>query len=114
MRFRDRAVAAGIDVPIIPGILPIENFEKMGRFARACGTEVPVWMESAFGNAETEEDRSLLATVIATELGDQLKSEGCGHLHFYTLNKPDLSYNVARALGVEPARFSMAASNGAA
>jgi len=114
LRFRDQAAAAGITAPIIPGILPIENFEKMRSFALACQTSVPAWMDNAFANAQTDEEKMLLATVVATELGDQLKTEGCAHLHFYTLNKPHLTYNVARALGVEPARFAMATSTGAA
>ncbi len=114
LRYRDRVAAAGIDVEIIPGILPIENFARMSRFARACGTDVPRWMESAFGNAQTEEEHSLLATAIATEMCDQLIQAGCDHLHFYTLNKPDLTYNVARALGCAPAPFAMAAQGGVA
>ena len=114
LRYRDRVAAAGIDVDIVPGILPIENFERMARFAKACGTSVPDWMASAFGNAQTEEERGLLATAIATEMCDQLIAAGCAHLHFYTLNKPDLTYNIARALGCAPAPFAMAAQGGVA
>ncbi|MEO1314387.1 MAG: methylenetetrahydrofolate reductase [NAD(P)H], partial [Pseudomonadota bacterium] len=86
LRYRDRVAAAGITAPIIPGILPIENFARMARFAKACGTSVPAWMETAFANTQTEEETTLLATAIATELCDQLIEAGCEHLHFYTLN----------------------------
>ena len=81
----------------------------MSRFARACGTYIPDWMEAAFGNAQDEEQHNLLATAIATELCDKLIEEGGGHLHFYTLNKPDLTYNVSRAIGCEAAPLEMAA-----
>lgn len=113
-RFRDRVAAAGIDAPIVPGILPIENFTRMARFARACGTNVPEWMETAFGNAATEEDAMLLAASIATEQCDLLIGEGVDHLHFYTLNKPDLTYDICRALGCEPKPLGWAAGTGAA
>ena len=114
LRFRDRAVKAGIDAEIIPGILPIENFTKMARFAKSCGTSIPDWLLGAFENAEDEAQETLLAIAIATELSDTLMREGARHLHFYTLNKPDLTYDIARALGCAPARFAMATADGAA
>ncbi|MEM7614730.1 MAG: methylenetetrahydrofolate reductase [NAD(P)H] [Pseudomonadota bacterium] len=114
LRYRDRVAAAGITAPIIPGILPIENFARMARFAKACGTSVPAWMETAFANTQTEEETTLLATAIATELCDQLIEAGCEHLHFYTLNKPDLTYNIARALGCETSPVAVAAQGGLA
>ncbi|MEM8869639.1 MAG: methylenetetrahydrofolate reductase [NAD(P)H] [Pseudomonadota bacterium] len=113
LRFRDRAAAAGITAPIIPGILPIENFERMSRFAIRCGASVPDWMHRAFANARTEDDQTLLATAIATEMCDHLINAGCEHLHFYTLNKPDLTYSIARALGCETVPMAMAAQGGA-
>ena len=113
-RFRDKCVAAGIDVPIRPGILPIEDFARMKRFAGACGTTVPTWMEDAFGNADDEAAATLLATAIASDHCDTLMQEGCDHLHFYTLNKPDLTYDICRALGFATADLSTASSQGAA
>ena len=101
LRFRDACTAAGITVPIIPGILPIENFGKMTSFAGRCGTRVPGWMHTSFANADTIDAQDLLATAIATEMCDDLMSEGVQHLHFYTLNKPDLTYDICRAIGVE-------------
>lgn len=113
LRFRDRAVAAGITAPIVPGILPIENFKKMVGFAGRCHTAVPDRLHDAFGNA-SDEDQELLATSICAEQCDDLLEEGVEHLHFYTLNNPDLTYNICRAIGVEPAALSVAASAGAA
>ncbi|MEM9268022.1 MAG: methylenetetrahydrofolate reductase [Pseudomonadota bacterium] len=109
LRFRDRAVAKGVTLPIHPGILPVENFDKMAGFARRCGAGVPDWLEKAFRAAQTEEDATLLATAIATEQGDLLLSEGVPHLHFYTLNNPDLVHGIVRTLGFEPAAFSLRA-----
>ncbi|MEO0386117.1 MAG: methylenetetrahydrofolate reductase [NAD(P)H] [Pseudomonadota bacterium] len=114
LRFRDRVAAAGIDIPIHPGILPVEDFAKMVRFAAACGTSVPGWMHDAFARARTEADAALLATAIASEQCDTLLSEGVEHLHFYTLNKPDLTYDVCRAIGFVPAQLSEAMGQGAA
>ncbi len=110
LRFRDQAVQAGIGVPIIPGILPVENFEKMIRFAKMCQATVPEWMHKAFGNAQTQEEVETLSTALATEMCDNLMHEGVRHLHFYTLNNPDLTYNICRGLGVPVNGF--AAQNG--
>ncbi len=110
LRFRDRAAQAGITAPIVPGILPIENFEKMTKFAGQCNAEVPVWMHDAFANAPTAEDRDLLALSICADQCDDLMKEGVEHLHFYTLNHPDLCYDVCRAIGAEPAALSLASS----
>ncbi len=103
LRFRDRCVAAGIDAPIIPGILPIENWQSASRFATACGTNVPAWLEDAFTTAIRDDRHDLLATAIATELCSDLLDEGVDTLHFYTLNRPDLTRDVCHALGVTPA-----------
>jgi len=110
LRFRDEAVNAGISVPIIPGILPIENFAKMTRFAKMCQANVPEWMHKAFEHASSQEETEVLSTALATEMCDDLMSEGVQHLHFYTLNNPDLTYNICRGLGVPVNSF--AAQNG--
>ena len=108
LRFRDKAAAAGVTVPILPGILPIEDYSKMVRFAAGCGTRIPQWLHDGFGKADTEESATLFATAIATEMCDALTAEGVEHLHFYTLNKPDLTFNIARALGFEAMPLAMA------
>ncbi len=101
-RFRDACVKAGIDAPIIPGILPIENWTGARKFAQACGTRVPAWMVDAFEKSLRDDRHDLLATVLATELCSDLLENGVEHLHFYTLNKPDLTRDICHALGVMP------------
>ncbi|MBB5514908.1 methylenetetrahydrofolate reductase (NADPH) [Rubricella aquisinus] len=107
-RFRDKCAAAGITAPILPGILPVEHFGRMCKFAARCQADVPEWMHSAFGNCKDEEEHALLATAIATEQCTDLMANGVSHLHFYTLNKPDLTFNICQALGFEAQPFSMA------
>ncbi|MBT9383157.1 methylenetetrahydrofolate reductase [NAD(P)H] [Pseudooceanicola sp. CBS1P-1] len=102
LRFRDRCVAAGIDKPIVPGILPIENWKGMRRFALNCGANVPAWMDEAFEKAGRDGREDLLATSLCTEMCDRLMQEGVEKLHFYTLNKPELTRDVCHALGVTP------------
>ena len=101
-RFRDACQKAGIDAPIIPGILPVENWAGTQRFAKQCGTHIPQVLQDAFNNATRDGTTELLATAIATELCDDLLQGGVEHLHFYTLNRPELSRDVCHALGVTP------------
>ena len=101
-RFRDACAAAGIDVPIIPGILPIENWNGARKFAQSCGTRIPGWVADAFEKALRDDRHDLLATALATELCAELVEGGVEHLHFYTLNKPDLTRDICHALGVTP------------
>ncbi|MFG5384180.1 methylenetetrahydrofolate reductase [NAD(P)H] [Yoonia sp. R2-816] len=101
-RFRDACAKAGIDAPIIPGILPIENWNGTRKFAAQCGTHIPQVIEDAFYHATRDGTTELLATAIATELCDELLQGGVDHLHFYTLNRPELTRDVCHALGVTP------------
>ena len=103
-RFRDACADAGIDAPILPGILPIESWAGVAKFAARCGARVPGWLADAFDKAERDGgDRSqLLATAVCTELCSELIDGGVEHLHFYTLNKPWLTRDVAHALGIAP------------
>ena len=105
LRFRDACAKAGISAPIFPGILPVENFAKMLNFAGRCQASVPEWMHKAFERADTEEDAYLLSVSLAAEQCTGLIAEGVDHLHFYTLNNPDLSFDICRALGYEAAPF---------
>jgi len=102
LRFRDRCAKAGITKPILPGILPIENWQSTRRFATACGASIPGWLDSAFSTAERDDRCELLATAVATELCSKLIDEGVEHLHFYTLNRPELTRDICHALGVTP------------
>ena len=101
-RFRDACDKAGITAPILPGILPIENWKGARRFAESCGTSIPKWLADAFEKAEAHDDgrADLLAVAVATELCSKLIDGGVEHLHFYTLNRPDLTRDVCHALGV--------------
>ena len=101
-RFRDTCEKAGITAPIIPGILPIENWDGVKKFAARCGTSIPQWLDEAFTCAKRDGREDLLATAICTELCDTLLSDGVDDLHFYTLNKPRLTRDVCFALGIHP------------
>ena len=101
-RFRDACAAAGINAPIIPGILPIENWVGARKFALSCGTQVPAWLDEAFDKAIRDNRHDLLATALATELCSDLLEGGVEDLHFYTLNRPELTRDVCHALGVTP------------
>ena len=101
-RFRDACVAAGIDAPIIPGILPIENWTGARKFATSCGTQIPAWLDDCFDKAIRDDRHDLLATALATELCSDLIEGGVEDLHFYTLNRPELTRDVCHALGVTP------------
>ncbi|MCA8881737.1 MAG: methylenetetrahydrofolate reductase [NAD(P)H] [Rhodobacteraceae bacterium] len=102
LRFRDRCAAAGIDAPIIPGILPIENWKGVRKFAENCGTVVPAWVDEAFEKAERDGRTDILARALCTELCSTLIDEGVEDLHFYTLNKPHLTRDICHALGIAP------------
>ena len=102
LRFRDACVAEGITAPIIPGILPIANWDGVKKFAARCGTAVPQWLDEAFTHAIRDGREELLSTAICTELCDTLIGEGVQDLHFYTLNRPNLTRDVCHALGLTP------------
>ena len=101
-RFRDACVRAGITVPIIPGILPVESWAGVKRLSARCGTSIPPTTAHAFENAERDGVTELLAVATATSLCDRLVQGGVEHLHFYTLNKPGLTRDVCLALGIAP------------
>jgi methylenetetrahydrofolate reductase (NADPH) len=103
LRFRDRAQAAGIEVPIVPGILPVTNFERVKEFAAACGAAVPAWMAELFIGLDDEpETRNLVAATVAAEQCRALYANGVNAFHFYTLNRADLTYAICHVLGVRP------------
>ncbi len=101
-RFRDACEKAGIDKPIVPGILPIENWKGARKFAQRCGTSVPAWLDQAFDKAIRDDREDLLATALCTELCADLIEGGVDKLHFYTLNRPELTRDVCFALGITP------------
>lgn len=101
-RFRDRCAKAGIDVPIQPGILPIQSWAGVQKFADRCGTQVPAALARGFETALRDGRADLLALTQCTTLCTRLLDEGVEHLHFYTLNKPDMTREVVHALGLAP------------
>ena len=100
-RFRDACEKAGIDAPITPGILPIENWTGVKRFAARCGTQVPAWLDDAFEKALRDGRQELMATALCAELCSELIEGGVEDFHFYTLNRPELTRDVCHALGVK-------------
>lgn len=100
LRFRDACAKAGISGPITPGILPVTNWSSTRSFAEKCGTHVPTELAKGFENAERDGHAEIFALAHATELCDRLMSEGVDALHFYTLNRSDLTRKVCRALGL--------------
>lgn len=101
LRFRDAAAAAGISAPIVPGILPVENFAKMINFAARCQAQVPDWMHSAYAERLDPEVAYAYSVDLAVRQTNELIEHGVEHLHFYTLNNPDLSFDICSALGYE-------------
>ena len=104
LRFVDRARAAGIDAPIIPGIMPVSNFKGVKRFSEKCGASVPRWLEEMFAGLDDDPStRAMVAAAVATEQCRRLAEAGLTEFHFYTLNRADISVAVCRALGLSEA-----------
>ena len=104
LRFRDAVAAAGMDIEVVPGILPVSNVAQTQRFAEMCGASIPPWMEQLFdGLDELPSARQLIAATVAAELCGQLYASGVRHFHFYTLNRAELSYAICHLLGVRAA-----------
>lgn len=102
-RFLDQALDAGINIPIVPGIMPVVNFASLEKIAHACGTTIPRAMHEKFQGLDGDDDtRRLVAATVAAELVEALKSRGVHDFHFYTLNRAGLSYAVCHLLGLRP------------
>ncbi len=99
-RFRDACAAAGITAPIVPGILPIDNWEGVKRFATRCNAPIPGKLDRDFAIAIRDGREAIFATVQCTQLCTRLIEGGAEALHFYTLNKPALTREVVHALGL--------------
>lgn len=105
LSFRDRAEAAGIKAPIVPGILPITRFPQVLKFAAMCGASIPDWLKDRFhGLDDDPETRRLIAASVAIEQVQKLAQHGVREFHFYTLNRAELTYAICHALGVRPAK----------
>lgn len=99
LRFRDRCVRAGITAPIIPGILPVQGWEGVKRFAARCGATIPLRVAEGYERAVRDGREAMLALAQCSALCDRLLAEGVEDLHFYTLNRPELTRDVLRVLG---------------
>ncbi|RYH17998.1 methylenetetrahydrofolate reductase [Proteus mirabilis] len=103
LRFRDRCVSTGIDVEIVPGILPVTNFKQLKRFAGLTNVKIPGWMHKMFDGLDNDpETRALVGTSIAIDMVKILSREGVKDFHFYTLNRSELTYAICHTLGVRP------------
>jgi len=110
LRFRDRVAAAGIDVPLVPGILPVTNFAQLKRMSAACGASIPAWMGGHFDGLDDDPDtRRLVAASLAAEQCRRLHASGVHEFHFYTLNRADLIVAICHLLGVRAPRPTPAA-----
>jgi methylenetetrahydrofolate reductase (NADPH) len=104
LRFRDQAAAAGIDVPIVPGILPITRFPQITKFAAACGASIPDWLRERFTGLEDDPDtRALISASVAIDMVETLRRHGVSDFHFYTLNRAGLVYAICHCLLHGPA-----------
>ena len=103
LRFRDLCAANGIEVPIVPGILPITRFPQLARFAEACGAAIPPRVSRQFEGLENDPDtRRLVAASIAIDQVRRLQQHGVEDFHFYTLNRYRLTYAICHILGIRP------------
>jgi methylenetetrahydrofolate reductase (NADPH) len=99
LRFRDRVAARGINIPIVPGILPIHSLPAITTFAQRCGATIPATVVSRFDGVDTKHSAHAIATEIASEQIFGLVDEGVQHVHIYTLNRADLALDVCEQLG---------------
>jgi methylenetetrahydrofolate reductase (NADPH) len=103
-RYLDRVRARGINIPIVPGILPVQNYKAMTGFAARCGTSVPGWLAERFhGLDQDPATRKLIAAAVAAEQVLDLVDRGVTNFHFYTMNRADLVYAICHLLGLRPA-----------
>ena len=110
LQFRDRAAAAGIACPIVPGILPVTNFAQLKRMAAGCGASIPGWMAGHFDGLDDDPDtRRLVSASIAAEQCRRLQANGVHEFHFYTLNRADLIVAICHLLGVRAPKPAAAA-----
>jgi methylenetetrahydrofolate reductase (NADPH) len=104
LRYLDRVRAAGINVPIVPGILPVQNFKQTKNFAARTGASVPDWLAERFDGLDDDAaTRKLIAAAVAAEQVLDLVDRGVTDFHFYTMNRADLVYAVCHLLGLRPA-----------
>jgi methylenetetrahydrofolate reductase (NADPH) len=100
-RYLDRVRGRGITIPVVPGILPVQNFKQTRAFAERCGTSVPDWLADRFAGLDADAaTRKLIAAAVAAEQVLDLVDRGVTDFHFYTMNRADLVYAICHLLGV--------------
>jgi len=105
LRFLDKVRAKGIDIPILPGIVPVQNFRQTANFARRAGASIPSWLAERFEGLDDDvTTRRLIAATVTAEQVFDLVDQGINHFHFYTMNRADLVYAICHLLGVRPQR----------
>jgi len=103
LRYVERVRARGITIPIVPGIVPVQNFRQTASFARKTGASVPRWLADRFeGLDDDPATRRLIAAAVAAEQVLDLVDHGVTDFHFYTMNKADLVYAICHLLGLRP------------
>ncbi|MCZ6591023.1 MAG: methylenetetrahydrofolate reductase [NAD(P)H] [Alphaproteobacteria bacterium] len=109
LRFRDAVAAAGIDAPLVPGIMPVTNFNGIRGFAERCGTSIPAWLADAFEGLDDDPDgRRRVAEKVAGDQCLELMKQGVDEFHFYTLNRAQLTVAICRQLGVSEDKVPLA------
>ena len=109
LRFRDAVAAAGIDAPLVPGIMPVTNFNGIRGFAERCGTSIPAWLADAFEGLDDDPDgRRRVAEKVAGNQCLELMEQGVNEFHFYTLNRAQLTVAICRQLGISEDKVPLA------
>ncbi|WP_316175004.1 MULTISPECIES: methylenetetrahydrofolate reductase [NAD(P)H] [unclassified Bradyrhizobium] len=103
LRYLDRVRARGIDIPIVPGIMPMHNFKQARGFVTRAGTTVPDWLAEKFDGLDDDpETRKLVAATVAAGQVQKLAKQGVDTFHFYTMNRADLVFAISHLLGIRP------------
>jgi len=103
LRLRERVRAAGLAIPLVPGLIPIGNFAQLRKFSAMCGASIPAWLSERFeGLDENPGARDQAAIELVTRQYEKLREEGVEQFHFYTLNRADLTLAICRNMGINP------------
>jgi methylenetetrahydrofolate reductase (NADPH) len=114
-RYVEKARAAGIYVPIVPGILPVHNFTQVANFAGRCGAHIPNWLAERFDGLQNDpQTHALVAAAVAAEQVLDLIERGVGDFHFYTMNRADLAFAISHMIGIRPGEANGGAKAAAA
>ena len=102
-RFRDKAAAQGIDIPIVPGLMPTTGFRGVERMTKRAGASMPAWLSRAYAGLDEDiETRRIVAAAVLAEQVQELRARGFRDFHFYTLNQANLTYAACRIMGLQP------------